>query len=255
MTGNKLLLQERDRKLLAELGVMRIIDCEQTKVIGGFSSTRRANRRLLKLTRAGLLNRFFVGTVASGRKAVYVLSKKGASLVASPQRLVSRRFGQTVVGDLFVDHQMHINEVFAAVKFLPLPDGVEFMCWRSFAKPVSRSSLLIPDGYFQLHTAAGIRAHFLEVDLGTETRAVWEKKISTYLQFASSGEFQRAFEPPQFRVLVLTTSEKRLANIRAVILKHTDKIFYLTTFECIKSSGLWSPLWLRPKGEQRQSLI
>ncbi len=71
MTGSKrgvVVLQHRDRHLLKELGVLRIIDREMTKTVAGFQSTRRANARLLQLTRGGLLKRFFVGSIANGRK-------------------------------------------------------------------------------------------------------------------------------------------------------------------------------------------
>jgi hypothetical protein len=84
MAGNRrktgLVLQDRDRRLFSELTTMRIIDRELTKVAAGFRSTTRANARLLKLTRAGLLNRFFVGSIAAGRKAIYTLSKRGEFL-------------------------------------------------------------------------------------------------------------------------------------------------------------------------------
>ena len=62
MTGNKrsgFVVQDRDRHLLSELGVMRILDRESSKIVAGFGSTRRANDRLLQLVRAGLLRRFF----------------------------------------------------------------------------------------------------------------------------------------------------------------------------------------------------
>lgn len=41
MTGNKqgLVLQPRDRSLLEELAIMRVIDREQAKTVAGFGST------------------------------------------------------------------------------------------------------------------------------------------------------------------------------------------------------------------------
>ena len=72
MTGNRrtgVVLQDRDRHLLSEVGLMRIIDRETAKLVAGFGSTTRANTRLRMLTRAGLLRRFFIGTISSGRKA------------------------------------------------------------------------------------------------------------------------------------------------------------------------------------------
>ena len=114
---------------------------------------------------------------------------------------------------------------------------------------------MTPDGYFELATANGVRAIFLEVDLGTEALAVWQGKTAYYLQLAISGEFQKRFRQQQFRVLVVTNSVKRLQNIRAVVAKITDKLFWFATFESINREGLWSPVWLRPTGDQRHSLL
>jgi hypothetical protein len=96
---------------------------------------------------------------------------------------------------------------------------------------------------------------FLENDRGTEALTVWQQKAALYLQLAVSGEFQRRFRQPQFRVLVVTSSERRLNHIRVVVAKSTDKIFWLTTLDNIHSEGLWSPIWLRPTGDRRLPLL
>src|SRR5437868_4783986 len=75
--GDGVVLTDRDRVLLKELSVIKIIDREQAKKIGGFTSTTRVNERLLKLVRARFLRRFFLGTRAGGTKALYALSQKG----------------------------------------------------------------------------------------------------------------------------------------------------------------------------------
>lgn len=248
------LLQDRDRRLLAELAKMRIIDRELTKVVGGFGSTTRANTRLLKLTRAGFLNRFFVGTIGAGRKAVYTLSRQGGVLNGTPYQRISRSHGQTLVSDLFVAHQEAVNQMYVTVKHQPLPDGYRFLVWKSFHEPLSKSSRLIPDGYFELETPQGIRATFLEADLGNQTMAVWTQKIRGYLDLARSGDFTRIFQQPQFRVIVATTSERRLHNIRSTIAKQTPKIFWLADFSTIQHAGFWSPIWLRPEGDQKFAL-
>src|ERR1035437_9866719 len=109
MTGNKkrrgLIVQARDLKLFEELAVMRIIDREQAKIVAGFGSTTRANTRLLALTRAGLLRRFFLGS----RKSLYALSEKGAQLAEVPLRGPRRQQNETLVADFFIEHQLAIN--------------------------------------------------------------------------------------------------------------------------------------------------
>src|SRR6266478_6830045 len=102
MTGNNhkgIVLQDRDRHLLRELGIMRVIDREQAKCVAGFGSTRRANSRLLILARAGLLRRFFLGTKGGGQKALYTLSASGAKRVNVPFRGLRRRSDEVLVAD------------------------------------------------------------------------------------------------------------------------------------------------------------
>ncbi|MGA2268780.1 MAG: replication-relaxation family protein [Bryobacteraceae bacterium] len=259
MSGNSgkagVVIQERDRRLLSETTVMRIFDRELAKLVAGFGSNTRANTRLLKLTRAGLLNRFFVGTVGGGRKAIYTLSPKGGAVIGSEFRPISRRHGHTLVGDLFVAHQMQINGIYAALKFRPLPTGLRFVRWASAQRPIGGSPGLVPDGYFEIQTPAGIRAHFLEVDLGHQAMKVWERRVRAYLQLAVSGEFARIFRQQRFRVLVATTSQRRLASIRVTIAKQTDKLFWLSDLPTINRDGLCAPIWLRPRGDQAVALF
>ena len=249
-----LVVQDRDRRLLSELSVMRIIDREQAKVVAGFHSTTRANTRLLGLTRAGLLRRFFVGTITSGRKAIYSLSPRGAALVDMRLRPVHRKQDETFVGDLFIEHQQRINHAYLAVKYQVIP-AATFRQWLVFDKPISQAAKVVPDAYLELDSPQGIRAMFLEVDLGTESLRIIKQKIQSYLQLAVSGEFQKLFGPAQFRVLFLTSSERRLRGIRQTALRRTDRIFWFSTFEIINRDGFWSASWLRPKGDQKLSLL
>jgi hypothetical protein len=259
MTGNKtkgIVVQNRDLRLLGELGVMRIMDREMAGIIGQFGVRRRVNACLHRLTRAGLLRRFFVGSVAHGRKAVYTLSPKGAELVGSAVGGIRRPANGLVTSDGFVEHQTAINEIYLLLKFRPVPQaGLSVLRWITFHQPISEAVKLKPDAYLELAAGALVRAMFLEVDLGTEALKVWQQKTAAYLRLAVSGEFARRFRQPQFRVLVVTRSEKRLASIRSAVSKSTTKIFWFTTFDAIKRDGLWSPVWLRPSGDQRQSLI
>jgi hypothetical protein len=202
-----------------------------------------------------LLHRFFMGSVAAGRKAIYTLSQKGGLLTNSEYRRISRSHGKTLVGDLYIEHQMRINEVYTTVKHRRLPTGVRFLGWRVFHEPFNQTTRLIPDGYFETETTAGVRPMFLEVDLGHQAMRVWEQKARAYLQFAISGDFTRVLRHPQFRVLVITTSQRRLAKIRATIAKQTGKIFWLSDFQTINRASIWSTVWLRPKGDQMLPLI
>jgi len=259
MNGNEhhgMVIQERDRHLLKELSVMRVIDREQAKIVAGFGSTTRANVRLLLLTRAGLLRRFFLATSGGGKKALYALSAKGAQLVAVPQRGPRRRADESLATDFFVQHQLIVNQIYCALKYGAIPvDRISFRRWIAFHQPLTSGLRLIPDGYVELATPAGIVAMFLEVDLGNESLAVWKEKVRNYLQFALSGECERQFGQSRFRVLVLANSERRLHSIRTAVSAATDKIFWFASLESVNGDGFFAPVWLLPKGEGRLPLI
>ncbi|MCU1284083.1 MAG: hypothetical protein JWO13_433 [Acidobacteriales bacterium] len=258
MSGNNqkgFVLQERDLQLFREMPLARIVDRKQAMLLGNFTSTTRINARLLKLAKHGFFTRYRLGTQAGGTKYLYALTTKAAVTAQVQAKNISRKPGSVLAGDLFVAHQLHLNDILIAVKRQPLPVDCQFIRWISFPNPLSKSVPLTPDGYFELNTRNGIRAVFIEADLGTESRKIWAAKIRHYLQLATTGEFENLFKHSQFRVLIATTSQRRLESIRQVISKHTRKLFFLSTFDTINQHGLWSPLWLRPEGDERQSLL
>jgi hypothetical protein len=142
------------------------------------------------------------------------------------------------------------------LKFRPIsvPD-VRFIRFLTFPAALSKQTPLIPDGYFELNTPAGLSCFFCEVDRGTETLKVFGKKISLYLQLAVSGEFQVLFKQSRFRVLIAGHSERRLNMLRHVALKHTDKIFWFASLEQINRKGLFASVWQRPTGASSLSLL
>ena len=245
MSGNRapvVELQDRDRRLLDELAVMRVINREQAQIIAGFTSITRANERLLALTRIGLLSRIFI---EDGR-AIY-------SLAGSLENH-SNRQDRSAARVLFARHQLAINDLYLTCKYRPIPHG-RLNRWVRFSEPILKSIPLIPDSYLEVETNGLVRPMFLEVDLGTEALPVLQKKIQLYLQLAVSGEFTKIFGHPQDRVLFVLHSDRRLESARSLTAKVTDKIFWFSTFDNINRDGFWSYIWFRPTGTSKQSLL
>jgi hypothetical protein len=256
MTGNDkrrgLVLQARDLRLLEELAIMRVVDREQAKIVAGFGSTTRANTRLLALTRAGLLRRFFL----SSRKSLYALSEKGAQLAQVPLRGPRRKADETLIADFFIEHQLAINDVYCTVKFGVIPvEGVSFRRWRAFHEPITKNIPLIPDGYVEVETPRETLAAFLEVDLGHERGPVWKGKPKNYLALALSGDFEWHFGRNRFRVLVLANSERRMHSLRKTVGAITQKLFWFTTLAAVRDQGFFAPVWYRPTGDTPTHLI
>ncbi len=257
MDGNRrigMVLQERDRRLLEELAVMRVVDRDQAKAAAGFGSITRVNTRLLALTRAGLLRRFFLGTSGARQKALYTLSGAGAQLIGAAHRGLQRRKDESSMGGAFVQHQLALNDVYCALKFQPIPvPRVSFVRWLTCDVPLVPS--LLPDGYVELRTPEDVLAAFIEVDLGTERTAIWTEKVRKYLELARSGDYERRFGQSRFRVLVLANSVRRMQSIRTAVAALTDIIFWFSTLDLVRAGGFFQSVWLRPKGDEPLPLI
>ena len=259
MVGNNrrgLVIQARDRHLLEELGVMRVVDREQAKIVAPFGSTTRANARLLALTNAGLLQRSFLGTTGAGQKALYASTLKGAQLVGVPFRAPRRRKDEVLVADFVVQHQLIINEIYCALKYQPMNlAGCSFRRWVAFHEPVLDRLPLIPDGYAEWQTPSGVLGAFMEIDLGHEGRTVWKEKVNNYRQLAFSGECERRFSHNRFQVFVIAPSERRLRSIRTTVEALTQKMFWFASLEAIRAEGFFAPVWLRPNGDRQTPLL
>jgi hypothetical protein len=257
MDGNRggMVVQMRDRDLFRDLAFMRVIDREQVKRVAGFTSTTRANARLLALVHAGMLRRFWLGSNRSGRKAIYALSAKGAALVGVPLRGPRRANEQVFATDAFIAHQLLVNTIYCDVKYGEKPKGIAFLRWQTFHEPIHPNLRLIPDGYCELSTSTGTTAAFIEIDRATESLALWNLKVRNYLQLAMSGDFERQFHQTRFRVLVIANSRGRLQSIRKTVATTTDKIFWFATLDEIESQGFFRARWLRPRGDQQQEVI
>src|SRR5262249_54589652 len=111
---------------------------------------------------------------------------------------------------------------------------------------------LFPDGYFSLTSDENRYCVFLEIDRGTETvstidwkRPSWTRKIMTYLQYYRSGAYQTRYHTRSLRILTVTTSERRLANLKEATEKTGgQRRFWFTTLERISTEDvLTAPIW------------
>ncbi len=250
------LITARDLLLLRTLHLARVLDGEQVKTIGGFTSVRRTNRRLLKLVQAGFLKRWFVGTADGGQKAIYGLSPQGTTRIGeSKQGLIPWKQDVFITSSQFLAHQHAVNDVFIQAQYRPLPAGFTCERWMTFREPLSPSVPLVPDGYFEIVQAGAVHPIFLEADLGTESSKIWKRKVERYLTLALGGEFERLFQRKRFRVLVVFPSERRLEAVRRTVSRRTDKLFWFGTQQELRTKGVCGPIWLRPAGVERIPLL
>jgi hypothetical protein len=79
-----------------------------------------------------------------------------------------------------------------------------------------RRLAVIPDGFFTIQNKGQHHHFFLEADRSTMTTRRYLRKLRAYWLWWKTGGPRSKFQIPRFRVLTLTTSEKRKESLRTL---------------------------------------
>jgi hypothetical protein len=290
-------LTERDRDVVVAVYDYRVMTTNQIEALffaarnGGSKSAKspynsRCRLRLQALYHAGYLQRDEQPQkLSEGRKPLlYFLDVKGAELVAQTKDVPIEELDWNPkthqVSPFTIEHLLATNDVRVTIQLSVRTHGLAVTCWvddSSLRRQGTKDYVLIrtkegsqqkvaivPDGYFVLETEKHKYHQFLEVDMGTTTgiyaktgKRDWARKVSAYLEYHRSGKYGERYGTQSMRVLTVTTSERRLANLRAV----TEHVggkgrFWFTTFAKVSSAdALTDPIWNKAGSAEFHSLI
>ena len=87
---------------------------------------------------------------------------------------------------------------------------------------------VIPDGWIQFPGGEV----FLEVDRGSESPIVVQKKLEKYEAFRKSGRYDATFPGCTFKILFFTTSDARIESLQRI--KKSDDIWYCVLNEFVR---------------------
>lgn len=224
-------LTERDLTLLAALGELKVLSTVQVHRLL-FASEQTALRRLRRLQAEGLVRCLRTRAVPH---RIVTLTPRGAAAAGTSAN------GGGTYSAMFLEHLLEANDFWIALaQACAKPDTelVGFLADTSVAIPqrgsqpkrilseaLGISDAHVPDGAFALRRGGRAALFFFELDRGTEVignRARGLGRIiDSYLRAFTSQGYRVAAralgitEPLRsFRVLIVTSSEGRLANIR-----------------------------------------
>jgi hypothetical protein len=240
--GSAMVLTERDRRVIVDVASFQTLTGQQLRRLGHFGSKTRANTTLLRLVRHGYLSRRSLPSVAGTATALYFAGPKSGDVLERPQATVRRKISS--LSDLFVAHQLLITDV--RIAFLSPAAGYEFLRWRTDAELRARNLGLIPDGHLEYALSGKHFGAFVEIDRGTEDLERWAAKVRSYVLLTRSDSYRHIFGRAFFRVLVITESEGRLQHLRRVTASLTERVFWFTTMDRLRSTGPFDAIWWRP---------
>lgn len=124
---------------------------------------------------------------------------------------------------------------------------------------------VIPDAVFMLARGDKRAIFFVEIDMGTVSvepslwqRKGWAKKVQAYGVYMNSAAYASRYEDRRARVLTITTSEKRLKNLKALAEKADGaSLLWFSTFAQAldPSQLLTAPIWYPAGSDAPRPLI
>ncbi len=277
-------LTERDRRILETLhafdGMMSLRQLDRLFFSGrGGSWSRERLRALFDHGFVKMPDRADMHRVPLG-ETVYFLDVKGAATVAALYGLTEPAFvwrkkprWSLLAHDLAVnDFRLDIMEACRQSphstlhtwvpegEFRAHPDTIEY----SLPDGSDRTRRIQPDGYFTLRGPSPRQpgvveeyAFLLEIDMGTEHNPRFARdKVIPGTAYLNSQAYRERFGVAYGRWLVVTTGQRRLANLKAQTERAGGEgLFYFTTFaQATPEAVLAKPIW-RLAGEERPVCI
>ncbi|MHB8276742.1 MAG: replication-relaxation family protein [Candidatus Humimicrobiaceae bacterium] len=270
-------LTDRDKRIVEAVYQLRFLTRDQIKLLEfGEGSMTACQRGLSLLYHNGYLSAVHkpIPTGYGSSKRVYCLSKKGAGLIAhlySEEEAREIKWNEKLnkVEPFFIEHTLAINDVKIAFLKAVLEtkeyelfwfNEQEVKAWKEKVDDPENSGKTLPitpDAFLYLIGKNKKAYYFLEVDRATESNCRWRDKIKGYVEYVKSGKYQAKFKTEALRVLTISTSKERIANLIKTTQSVENAYFFLfATFEQIKDkNNIFKPVWKTTKKEDLISLL
>jgi hypothetical protein len=240
-----------------------------------------AQTKLKRLADLGYARRCFLPRASQHGSApsVYCISRKGLKHLAAKGIDVPSRYPpvhQPSSSYLFLSHTLMVNDVLITAELLDRNSEAvtlqimhhEFDLKRSpfYVQDDSGERLVvIPDGYFDFRIRGQYQACFaLEADRATEEQRKFRRKVRGLVGL-TKGAYQERFGTSSLTVAVVTTDERRLAQLRhwtEAELEHLGRNYgdlfrFATLSEELLSPEVmfFGPRWYRPFDDEPMPLL
>ncbi len=251
-------LTDRDRCLVSVLAEHQVLTTTQVTQLA-FPSLDVAQRRLLRLTRLGILDRFRWHALVGSEAWHYTLGPAGAALVAAergveaPRPADLRRRALRLAASPRLAHLLGVNGWFCALaEEARTHPGTALVAWWSERRCAEHYGELVrPDAYGAWTENGRQVEFFVEYDTGTEPLARLTAKLGDYAELAVAGG-------PDHPVLYWLPSTIREAHLHQLLAQRppTGPVATATAEAAAAlDANPAGPLWLTPGSQRRRPLI
>jgi len=271
-----LVLTERDQKIIQAVWKYRFLASSQIKELF-FGSKSKCDRRLRELYDHAYLDRIAIPQVQGRGELVYALWDKGAELLVQENGIQRKDLKwsrqKNKIQPQFLQHELNLALFRMAVeKSVYLMPEVKLLFWLSGeeikAKWRTKFSAhqygknkkdggLRPDAYLGIETPKGKLYFFVEIDRGTESLKVIQKKIELYFNAYSKGLFEHSLGVKKFRVLFVVETDERVSKLMTLGTNTpTPSLFWVVTQADLKeSTTCFTNIWKVPENNELLPLL
>lgn len=219
---------ERDIRLVRDIALSHVLSRDQVIELGYFDSVTRCNTRLREL---GAMNAVRQISTPFHNQSLYIAGSLAGELCGDRvERLMADRIGSP----RFVRHALSVTNCrIALCKRGGSGWRFEQQLWRTVGKHEIR-----PDGLIVLK---GIPT-FIEVDLGHVSGPKFREKLKGFESLTVGTTCTDIYGFPSFRLLIVSTSPRRVRHLRSLVSDHARLECLVTTFKELgaPSVGCWS---------------
>ena len=260
---NSLVLQERDKKIIALCHDYRFLTQEQIRLLAGFGCRVRAGIRLRKLFDNDYLSRRFLPVFQGSGKILYFPGPRGIEIISEksgidPLKIKQKRKRILEISNFYLPHYLLINEFRLAFSLASKNNPeISLKSWSTQKEIPLRlgEKEFYPDAYLVYGYREKLYSLFLEIDRSTETNKRFAGKAGNYLKYGFDGYYRKQFGFQFFRVLIICPSAARLKNLKKLIEQKTNKMFWLALQADISPEKILTRIWQRPAKDSLFSLL
>jgi hypothetical protein len=250
-------LTDRDRWLLDVLDEHQVLTTSQLTALA-FPSSDVAQRRLLKLTRLDVLDRFRWHIPLGSQPWHYTLGILGDALVATargvdPPRPAEHRARITrLATNPRLRHLIGVNGLFVALAaHARTHPGTALDAWWSEQHCATRTAPFAhPDGYGRWTDGPRTTGFFVEYDTGTEPLTRVVAKLPGYADLATAGG-------PNIPILIWVPTARRETTLQTKLADTATPLTVATASAELTDAlgcGPAGPVWLTAPGQLRRNL-
>ncbi len=251
-------LTERDRRIVDVLAEHQVFTTAQLAELT-FPSLDMAQRRLFRLYRLGVVDRFRWNIPVGSGTWHYTFGPAGAALVAAvrgtdpPRPADLRRRALRLAASPRLAHLLGVNGFFTALgAHVRTHAGTALVTWWSERRCADHYGQVVrPDGYGVWAEGDRQVGFFLEYDTGSEPLSRLAAKLPGYSDLAAAGG-------PDLRVLIWLQSATRESALHTLLAGDPSSGRVSTgTVELARSLDMTpaGAVWLTPGAQQRCRLI